>query len=72
MPEGRKCLTDRGLEVVPGGGIEPSPHGSSGLQYLCDSLIWQENRRPSRIRSWTKLAGGGIGWIAAGTARDTA
>jgi hypothetical protein len=23
----RKCLTDAALEVVPGGGIEPSTHG---------------------------------------------
>ena len=28
-PKGRKCLTDSGLELVPGGGIEPSTHGFS-------------------------------------------
>ena len=27
----RKCLTDAALEVVPGGGIEPSTHGFSVL-----------------------------------------
>jgi hypothetical protein len=29
----RKCLTDAALEVVPGGGIEPSTHGFSGLEH---------------------------------------
>jgi len=30
---GRKPLSDDGLELVPGGGIEPSTHGFSDLQY---------------------------------------
>ncbi len=43
--DARKCLTDAGLAMVPGGGIEPSTHGfsvrSEQTSNYCNCLIYQ-------------------------------
>ena len=54
----RKFLSDAGLQVVPGGGIEPSTHGFSVRPrqnpICCKCLIYQLVTSPHTL--------GGVGW----------